>query len=241
MTNPDDTNIPYNPSNPGTSSEVPLVNLSAGASPYDTPSPSPFEAPVPPAPSPYEASAPVAPSPYAAPAAVSAAPPSPFQSTVQQPKPTASFGLPPEEPKQGKGKLKIIVLAIVGLVVLGLLTAIFLGGGDSKPKGAPPAPVPGLSVAPADEPTAPANNVPAGLMQVPSNDPGQAPTAPVGAPPAPVPTAQVPVAAASLDQCEQNMTDYANQNGADAKAYIAQNQAYLTECRKALANPAVKP
>lgn len=49
-------------------------------------------------------------------------------------------------------------------------------------------------------------------------------------------TSAVP-SASSMDACEKKMTDYALQNNGDPKAYIAQNQAYLAQCRQALSQP----
>ncbi len=54
----------------------------------------------------------------------------------------------------------------------------------------------------------------------------EAPAAPLQAP--------VPAPAAPVSACEQRMIDFATQNGADPKAYVAQNQAYLVECNKAM-------
>lgn len=79
-----------------------------------------------------------------------------------------------------------------------------------------------------------------------------APTAPVAAPAAPmagaVPVtpasgnvpAVAPAPAAYANPCEQKMAEYAIANHADPKAYITQNQAYLTQCMATLA-PQPKP
>lgn len=63
--------------------------------------------------------------------------------------------------------------------------------------------------------------------------PTEAPVAPVAPIAAPTAVAPAPVsAAAPMDACEQRMADHAVKNGADPKAYIAQNQAYLVQCRQ---------
>lgn len=65
-----------------------------------------------------------------------------------------------------------------------------------------------------------------------------APGASINAP-APAPAASAgqaaPVAAPARDACEQKMHDFAVQNNTDPEVYIAQNQAYLAQCREALA------
>lgn len=61
-----------------------------------------------------------------------------------------------------------------------------------------------------------------------------APVAPVGDTTVPTGPLQDAAPAAAVSPCEQRMIDYATQNGADPKAYVAQNQAYLAECTKAM-------
>ena len=69
--------------------------------------------------------------------------------------------------------------------------------------------------------------------------PGAAPASPavVANPSAP----GVVPAAATPDACEKRMTDFAVQNHADPIAYVAQNQAYLQQCRQAMGISAAAP
>lgn len=112
---------------------------------------------------------------------------------------------------------------------------------------APEAPVVPVSpmtpdgVAPVAAPIAPPASVPAAPVSVAPATAPVAPAAPAtvpGVPPAAVPT---PTPAAAMDACEQRMHDFAVQNKADPAAYIAQNQAYLTQCRAALAGQPATP
>ena len=65
-------------------------------------------------------------------------------------------------------------------------------------------------------------------------------TAPPKAPASMTSTLTV-TAPTAMDDCEKRMTDYAVQNNADPKAYIAQNQTYLQQCRQTLAAAAPAP
>jgi hypothetical protein len=161
-------------------------------------------------------------------------------------------------------KVLLIILAVV-LLAFGGMGVLMLSSGDSSPKPmpvdaaltppaaplvppsdtapqAPAVPAPVDPLAPAAAPIAPAPaaaptvapTVPA-AAPVALTAPSAAPVAPAAPAPAAAPTAApVPV----VDACEQRMRDHAIQNGADPAAYVAQNQAYLTQCRAVLAGQA---
>ena len=148
----------------------------------------------------------------------------------------------------------LVVISIPGYLfaVVGLFGAAALGGAATMAVPAAPIETPAMeqpmSVAPAPmAPETPMSVVPMGspgdsmaapaapvapMATMGSSDPAApAPLAPVAAPAAPAP-------APAIDACEQRMTDFAVQNKADPKAYIAQNQTYLAQCRAALAGQA---
>ncbi len=110
----------------------------------------------------------------------------------------------------------LVVINIISYVfaLIGALGILALGG--SLPTDAVKAPVP--------------------VSAAPSAAPVTAPAAPAAATPsAPVPAAVAAPAAPTesyAHPCEKMMADYAVKNGADPKAYIAQNQAYLAQCKQ---------
>ena len=125
----------------------------------------------------------------------------------------------------GNSKKKILLLAVlVGVLLIGGL-AFFLLSSDSSELPAPELSQPVPPVAPV-APIAPPADATAPLAPV-----VPAPTSDAALPTGPL---QDALPAAAVHPCEQHMIDYANQNGADAKAYVEQNQAYLAECKKAM-------
>ena len=122
-------------------------------------------------------------------------------------------------------KKKLLLLAaLVGVLLIGGL-AFFLLSSDSSELPAPELSQPVPPVAPV-APIAPPADATAPLAPV-----VPAPTSDAALPTGPL---QDALPAAAVHPCEQHMIDYANQNGADAKAYVEQNQAYLAECKKAM-------
>jgi len=118
-------------------------------------------------------------------------------------------------------KKKILLLIVVaGLLIIGGLLFFLLSSDSTLPT--------------APEPTLAAPVVP---ITPPSDM--SAPIAPIAPATTALPTlpaAEVsPAAPANVHPCEQRMIDHATQNGADPKAYVSQNQAYLEQCKQAMA------
>jgi hypothetical protein len=113
----------------------------------------------------------------------------------------------------GGKKKRLLLLLLLVLLLLGAGFFVFMSS-DSSPE---------LPVAPV---AAPADTQPL--------TPPASPAEPQPLTPPADPAVSGAVAPAAVHPCEQRMIDYANQNGADAKLYVEQNQAYLAECKKAM-------
>jgi cell division protein FtsN len=145
-------------------------------------------------------------------------PPEPTSVAPEEVLQTPDFSNDSVMPEVGGGSNKkkfALLIAVVLVLVLGGLGFVLSSSGSSAPE---------VPVAPLAKTTAPVS---------PQADP-IVPIAPVAPVDTAVPLPTAPAATAAVHPCEQRMIDYANQNGADAKAYVAQNQAYLAECKKAM-------
>lgn len=120
-------------------------------------------------------------------------------------------------------RILVVISAIVYLLMI--LTMAGLSIGVSSMMDAQKAMIKSQAIVAPVAPTSSSSPV-VPTPAAPQPVPPQAATPTPDTAPAPIPT---------MDACEKRMYDYAVQNGADAKAYVAQNQAYLTECRKVLA------